>query len=314
MQYAYTCINIAVIRGSIIVNRKRISKRQFDDEATTAGGRRSAHGKRRFAGQSERGVTDACPVPMATGVALGNHASASSKTMLPTTAERHHPVSTAAGHACAWLLPLPAWRGQWSALQSLVPDAARRRCAGIRDDAKRRDRLLAAALHRRVLARALGMAEDRVPLYRSPGGQPRLALPGLHTSLAHADGMVAVALSASGPVGVDVEMRSVASLRPIADLVCAPAEADALRDRGREADADLLALWVRKEALLKAAGIGLAHAMDGFCAPEGGRVVLRDAGGDRLELAAHMYTQSPDCIAALAAPVGVRPHWNFLTP
>ncbi|WP_435080906.1 4'-phosphopantetheinyl transferase family protein [Clavibacter michiganensis] len=60
------------------------------------------------------------------------------------------------------------------------------------------------------------------------------ALDGLHASVAHAGGLVVVAVSADGPIGIDAEPR------------------------GREAPpGTTLAEWVRIEALLKADGRGL---------------------------------------------------------
>ena len=136
------------------------------------------------------------------------------------------PAIDTARAACVtvWLLRTPAWRSRLPALLRHVDAAQRRRCNSLRVARQRDDRLLAQALHRVVLAGALDQAPDEVPLYRAASGQPRLALPGLYTSLSHADGVIAIALSRGGPVGVDVEMPDRPSLRPIADLVCAPGE------------------------------------------------------------------------------------------
>jgi 4'-phosphopantetheinyl transferase len=139
-------------------------------------------------------------------------------------------------------------------------------------------------------------------------------LPGLHTSLAHCGGMVAVALCEGGPVGVDVERRDTASLRPIADLVCAPGEAEALQQADIDRDARLLEHWVRKEAVLKALGLGLARPMASFQAPEGGRFGLRDAQGARVELEVHAHAHSSGYVAALALPADAGRQWTFLTP
>lgn len=258
-----------------------------------------------------------CPEPWRLGVALGNPGSTDDLVfpmILPQAIPERIREAPVAACAHAWLLPLPAWRPHWLQLAPLVMDAQRLRFATIRDAARRRDRLLAAALHRWVLAQALGLAPDHLPLYRSHTGQPRLALPALHTSLAHCDGMVAVALCEGGPVGVDVEKRDTASLDPIRDLVCAPGEAVARQAPGGDDDARLLSLWVRKEAVLKALGLGLARPMDSFAAPDGGRLALRDVEGERVELEVRGCEDAGDCVAALAAPAGMRHRWIWKTP
>ena len=218
-----------------------------------------------------------------------------------------HAARRLAGDVRVWLLRTSAWRAQWPELQHHVDAATRQRLLPVRDASRRQDRLLASALHRIVLAQALQLAPDLLPLYRSGSGQPRLAIPGLHTSLSHADDIIAIALGQGGPVGVDVEMRAVPSLRPIADLVCA-------RDESAADDAALLDLWVRKEAVLKAAGLGLAHAMTSFHAPQGGRVCLDDAQGHPLVLDVGTLDGTGDCVAAIAGPVGSTPRWQWLHP
>lgn len=212
-----------------------------------------------------------------------------------------------------WLLPIASWREHWPTLRALVAPSAWRRCAGVRDPVRRRDRLLANALHRQVVADALGWAPDRLPLYRAVGGQPRLALPGWHTSLSHADGIVAIALSDCGPVGVDVERRTTATLRPIADLVCTAAEWAAMQ-AADDIDQALLATWVRKEAALKAVGVGLAQPMASFAAAQDARLVLADAGGAPVPLQVRTIEGAEGCVLGVAGPPGRTPRWQWLNP
>ena len=94
----------------------------------------------------------------------------------------------------------------------------------------------------------------------------------LSTSLSHAKGgAAAIAISASGPVGVDLEAASRApAMHDIRAWVChsldGPCENTA--DPGRASEG-MLGLWVRKEAYLKAAGVGLRMEMRSFPAPNG---------------------------------------------
>ena len=211
-----------------------------------------------------------------------------------------------------WLLRTAAWRCQWPRLQRVLDAHQQRRHDGIRDANRRRDRLLAQAIHRVTVAGALGWTPERLPLYRAASGQPRLALPNWHTSLSHADGLIAVAL-APGPVGIDVEPSSTASLRPIADLVCTTAELARLHACG-DFDAQLLATWVRKEAALKAVGLGLSCPMASFEAAAGARVALRDASGATITVQVDHVATADDCVVAVATVPGARVHWQWLQP
>lgn len=71
-----------------------------------------------------------------------------------------------------------------------------------------------------------------------------------HVSVARADDLSVVAISDVGPVGVDVEPRGAARFAGFDDVGLHPDERHARAD-------DPTLLWVRKEALLKAAGMGL---------------------------------------------------------
>lgn len=223
------------------------------------------------------------------------------------------PRTAAGAWARVWLLRTPAWREGWASLRPLVDRAAWLRYAGMRDHQRQQDRLLANALHRLVVADALGWIPDQLPLYRSGSGQPRLALPGWHTSLSHADDVIAIALCAGGAVGVDIERRSTATLQPIADLVCTAAELETLR-AGADADRALLATWVRKEAALKAVGLGLSQPMNSFAAQDGAHLVLRDGRGAAVPLQVREIANVEECVLGAAVPPGAVLHWQWLEP
>lgn len=176
------------------------------------------------------------------------------------------------------LRPWHPWRDEtWSLL-----DASERDRAGQRRFADDREALaLTYALHRLFVAASLGVAPESITIARDAEGAPYL--PGItlhgravHTSLSHADGVAAFALCALGPVGIDIEAAFRASELPgIATSVCHPSELQSLANLPEPARSRaLLALWVRKEALLKAEGIGLAREMCSFHAAAGGEFIL----------------------------------------
>ena len=95
----------------------------------------------------------------------------------------------------------------------------------------------------------------------APGryGKPELVSPwsGLHTSLSHSGDMIAAAISAGRPVGVDIQhLVPGLDTAGLSARFFPPDEAGYVAaGRGASARADRFAqLWVRKEAVVKAAG------------------------------------------------------------
>lgn len=147
-------------------------------------------------------------------------------------------------------------------LAAVLSDAEAERAAGLLRPEDRRRFVTAAWLLRTVVAAQLGTDPRAVAIHRrcpdcgGAHGRPRItgtARP-LHVSVTHAGDRVAVAVCAA-EVGVDVEQISEAE---ISRSSLAPGEWAALRAlppyRRR---AGFAAMWVRKEAALKATGHGL---------------------------------------------------------
>lgn len=94
----------------------------------------------------------------------------------------------------------------------------------------------------------------RVTFERGPHGKPRLCDAGdLELNLSHCDDVALVAFARGIAVGVDIE-RVAADLdvRALGRLVLAPSEAAIAAERR-----GFLRVWCRKEACLKATGVGL---------------------------------------------------------
>lgn len=211
------------------------------------------------------------------------------------------------------------WRGWTVAASAVLDEEERARVRRKRRPEDRETTTLAYACHRLLLSSVLRCAPEHVPLYRDELGCPRLRGGVLWTSLSHADGLVALAVSAVGPVGVDIERSGRASVMPeIADRIVHPDERAALPQQpGQSRNEALLALWVRKEALLKAAGIGLGREMNTFAAPAG--VLLRLPGDSTTEVGgqdmqARMLDGGGHAVAAIAGPAGTAVSSAWLQP
>ncbi len=130
----------------------------------------------------------------------------------------------------------------------------------------RRRFVLARAFLRTLLGDYTGEAPVRVPLHLSSSGKPFLAdRSDLHFNLSHCEdrGVVAIARRA---IGVDLErMRAVPEALSIAGNLFAPSETQALLAFPAELRSEaFLRCWTRKEAYVKARGVGLSIPLTSF--------------------------------------------------
>jgi 4'-phosphopantetheinyl transferase len=149
------------------------------------------------------------------------------------------------------------------ALERLLDRGEWGRLTAFRRPADRARFLVGCATLRLAAARHLGLPPGDVVVDRAcgrcgrPHGKPRLRNNplGIEFSVSHAGDRVAVACAVGTPVGLDVE-RVDAGLRfEELRVALAPDEAAALGGAGAPA---LLAVWTRKEAVVKALGQGFA--------------------------------------------------------
>jgi 4'-phosphopantetheinyl transferase len=146
-------------------------------------------------------------------------------------------------------------------LEGLDPEELQRG-ARLQDRGEARRWLAAHGAMRAILGRELGLAPGQVQFSREAGGKPRLA-PGpgqleRHFSLTHSGDWAWLVL-APFPVGIDLEqVRPDLDWRALAEAIGTPSERRWVL-AGPEAERSVRCqrLWVRKEALLKAAGLGL---------------------------------------------------------
>ncbi len=112
---------------------------------------------------------------------------------------------------------------------------------------------------RSVLARYLGVPSERVPMERDANGRRIVATPGLSLSVSRSGDKLLIAVAAGQPVGVDVERLRKGPWALLPRHALTSRELATLDgEQGIERDRAFLRFWTRKEALLKAAGVGLA--------------------------------------------------------
>ena len=133
------------------------------------------------------------------------------------------------------------------------------------------DRVRYAVAHanlRRILGTYLNQPAERLRFHANRFGKPELTdndpLSSLNFSLSHSHSIALLAVAHGRPVGVDVE--DVKPIEPeVADTHFSATELSQLS--GLQGDAWLSGFyrcWTRKEAILKAEGVGLFRALDSF--------------------------------------------------
>jgi 4'-phosphopantetheinyl transferase len=170
-------------------------------------------------------------------------------------------------------------------------------------------------LLRSLLARYLGLCPDRVRLRSGDYGKPEVDnAVGLRFNLSHSHGLALFAFARGNPVGIDCErIQPGIEIEPVARQFFSPGEQRQLEvmPEGARLDA-FYRCWTRKEAYVKARGLGLSLALTGFEVPlePHGPAKLVACELDPEETRRWLFYPlhpSPDYAAALVMPDGCHP-------
>ncbi|WP_266182486.1 4'-phosphopantetheinyl transferase family protein [Dyella humicola] len=213
----------------------------------------------------------------------------------------------AAGEACVVLFDSAPWSYFSEEACALLDHRERERAVRFRHARDRDTYVLAHAMWRHVLGLTLRLEGARVPLSTSRSGQPILTDTSYATSLSHSGTQVAIAITEAATIGVDIELSPPrAALRDLADVLCSTDEAATLALLPpAEHEAWLLTLWTRKEALLKAFGVGLKEAPSSMSLNATNVVAPPASAGNAPACRVHLLQLPPGLVGAWAAPVHV---------
>ena len=228
-------------------------------------------------------------------------------------------LELAPGAVHVWSLPLNiSPRALASGAGYLSPDE-RERADRFRFEVHRNRFIVGRGMLRAILGRYGDVPPERLRFNYGPNGKPELITPGevtrrpggvLHFNLAHSEAVGVLAVTQTGPVGVDVEqVRRLPDFKELVGQFFSGREAaEFSRLPWEQQPTAFFNLWTRKEALLKAMGEGIAHSLNrvevSFLPGEPARVLSLPAGQwagcewSLVELAI-----SPAYAAALALPL-----------
>jgi 4'-phosphopantetheinyl transferase len=177
------------------------------------------------------------------------------------------------GEVHVWMASVAAWADLESRLEQLLGQAERTRAARFHFPRDRRQFVVAHGLVRGLLAHYAGTTPMQLRFAQGRAGKPALLqpveMPPLEFNLSHSGDLVLVAVAPGAPVGVDVERWS--EDVEFADLIerfFSPSECREFRSLGvEETCSGFFACWSRKEAYIKATGLGVSEGLDYFDVP-----------------------------------------------
>jgi 4'-phosphopantetheinyl transferase len=110
-----------------------------------------------------------------------------------------------------------------------------------------------------VLARYVGVPSEEVVVRRTPAGKPEPEQTRFSVSLAHGGEVALVAVALDAQVGIDVEpfRKGIESWSLVSHALTPDEQARLTALPAAERGEAFLSAWTRKEALLKAVGVGL---------------------------------------------------------
>lgn len=162
-----------------------------------------------------------------------------------------------------YFAPLSVAARRWSD-EKVLSDQEQTEIQRFRTSALREQRRLSRSILRSLLGSVLGCCANEVVFSTNGYGKLQVQDGRVHFNVAHTNELVGVVLSSS-PVGIDIEaIRPLDDWEQVARRILHPSEEEALRtinapEARRRA---FFRLWVRKEAVAKAIGLGLGDYLN----------------------------------------------------
>jgi 4'-phosphopantetheinyl transferase len=168
------------------------------------------------------------------------------------------------------LMPLAQPEPAVKALAATLTPDEHERAARFHFERDRRRFIVARGLLRRLLGQYAGMPAETIRFAYGPSGKPLLPpgadRPELEFSLSHSEDWALAGFARGRGIGVDLEaIRAIADYRELAEANFAPAEVTALLKLPEDRQIDgFFACWTRKEAYVKALGLGFSLDLSSF--------------------------------------------------
>lgn len=227
----------------------------------------------------------------------------------------------ALGEVEAWYAPISALRPRTEEFNATLDPVEMERAERFRFNVDRERFILGHGLLRILLGHYLQRDASLVRMARGPFGKPYLERKTLHFNLSDTKDAILIAFANEAEVGADIEtmVRDV-DHRAVSEHYFIPAEIRSIEKAATEGSSldgkrRFLELWTRKEAVLKASGVGIMDDLKALRV-DGAHNTMRIAHEAFVAMAAseyhvHTYHVGPDHLISIAGPNAVSRTWLF---
>lgn len=194
------------------------------------------------------------------------------------------------GEIHLWYAPLQASPADRKRYRSLLSPREVERAERLRFEDSRAKFTASRGILREILSGYTAQPPDRIEIDQRATGKPYLPGSALQFNLSHSNGCLVCGVTVDNPLGIDYQvMYELANMDTLVSSFFSPREWEAFTRRdGNQALDFFFSTWVRKEAFMKATGLGFHLPPDGFS-------ILSDNGSSpRLKLDAESSLQDED--------------------
>jgi 4'-phosphopantetheinyl transferase len=179
-----------------------------------------------------------------------------------------------------WTLCLPDHRNDMDLCRNLLTDEEIRRASKFVKPSDAEGFTLGRGLLRRILANCLSTDPAGLKLNRNAQGKPFLEGGELEFNVSHSRDRLLIAVTAGRAVGVDIEFRRGGlNMESIARRWFTPEE-QAFFQTMENPEEGFFEIWAKKEAYVKALGMGIYKELNSFAVPLGGEPFFPTLGKD----------------------------------
>lgn len=195
-------------------------------------------------------------------------------------------------------------------LEAVLSGPERLRASRFVVESVREDYITARGSLRRLLGNYVKAEPLEIPICVTEDGKPYLDksfnINDIRFNLSHSSGLCLVAVSKGREVGVDVEkLRRDVDFSELAARYFAPAERDQIAKLAGDSQMSaFFRCWTRKEAFVKANGLGLRMPLDGFVVSTAVDEFLESPDSDRWEF--HSFLPEEGFVGCLVSERPVR--------